>query len=207
MMKIIGLTGGSGAGKSIVCKAFKSFGIESIDTDKIARDVAKKDYKNGECLTELVKTFSSDILKEDGELDRKKLADIAFCSKENHADLNRITHKYILNECDNIITNMQNSGIHKAVIIDAPVLFESGFDKNCDIIISVISDLEKRIERIIKRDKITAEKAEVRIKNQKSDKFLIENSNYLIYNNSDNFDYDDIFKQVEKIYNNIFRED
>jgi len=197
-MKIIGLTGGSGAGKGEVCKAFLRLGIESIDTDKISREITRK----GECLIELVENFSGDILKDDGELDRKKLAYIAFSSKENHANLNKITHKYILKECNRIMLEMQSSG-SKAVIIDAPMLFESGFDKNCDIIISVIADLEKRVGRIKKRDGITDEQAENRIKNQKCDGFFIENSDYAIYNN---FDLNDVYTQVLKIYNIIFGE-
>jgi len=199
-MKIIGLTGGSGAGKSLVCEAFLKFNIKSIDTDKISREVVAD--KSSECLRELAENFSRDILKENGELDRKKLADIAFSSKENHAELNKITHKYILNECKGIILDTQNSGA-KSVIIDAPMLFESGFDKNCDVIISVIADSDKRIKRITKRDSITKEQAELRIKNQKSDGFFIENSDFVIYNNSS---YDDIYIQVSKINNIIFEE-
>jgi len=196
-MKIIGLTGGSGAGKGEVCKAFLSFGIESIDTDKISRDVTKK---GGGCLRELTENFSGAILGEYGELDRKKLAEIAFATQENLEMLNKITHKHILGECKRIILDMQNAG-RNALIIDAPLLFESGFDKSCDIIISVIADLDKRIERIIERDNITAGQAQTRIKNQKSDDFFIENSDYIIYNNSD---YADIYIQVSKIYDIIF---
>ena len=196
-MKIIGLTGGSGSGKGEVCKAFLSFGIESIDTDKIYRDAVKKD---SECLTEIVENFSEVILNESGELDRKKLAEIVFSSKEHLGLLNKITHKHILNKCKDIMLDMEKSG-KKAVIIDAPQLFESGFDKNCDVIISVVADLDKRIKRITKRDNITTEQAERRIKNQKSDGFFIENSDYAIYNNSD---YENVYKQVFKIYNYIW---
>ena len=196
-MKIIGLTGGSGAGKGEVCKAFLSFGIESIDTDKISREVTKK---NSECLRELVEHFSGGILTAHGELDRKKLAETAFSSKKNHDMLNKITHKYILNETKRVMLDMEKAG-SKAVIVDAPLLFESGFDKDCDVIISVISDLDKRIERIIKHDKITFEQAETRIKNQKRDKFFIENSDYAIYNNSD---YAVLYTQVSRIYNSVW---
>jgi len=196
-MKIIGLTGGSGAGKSEVCKAFLSFGVKSIDTDKISREVTGK----GECLRELVENFSSIILNDNGELDRKKLAEIAFSSKENHELLNKITHKHILEECKRILLDIEKNGA-ESVIIDAPMLFESGFDKNCDVIISVTADLEKRIERIIKRDNITPEQAELRIKNQKSDEFFIKNSDYVIDNNSD---YSGVSVQVSKTYDKIFK--
>ena len=195
-MKIIGLTGGSGAGKGEVCKAFMGFGIESIDTDKIAREATRK---GGDCLRELAENFSGIILNAYGGLDRKKLAELAFISEEKLELLNKITHKYILNECKRIMLDMENAG-RKAVIVDAPLLFESGFDKSCDIIISVVADLEKRTERIIKRDNITSEQAELRIKNQKNDDFFIANSDYVVYNNSD---YADIYIQVSKIYDNI----
>ena len=196
-MKIIGLTGGSGAGKGEVCKAFLGFGIDSVDTDKISRDVTRK---GGECLGELVMGFSGGILDKYGNLNRKKLAEIAFSSRENLDKLNFITHRHILNDCKRIILDMKNAD-RKAVIIDAPLLFESGFDKSCDVIISVISDSQKRIERIVKRDGITETQAETRIKNQKTDEFFIANSDYIIYNNSD---YADIYIQVSGIYNNIF---
>lgn len=198
-MKIIGLTGKSGAGKGEVCKAFLRYGIESVDTDKISRDVTKK---GGNCLKELTGEFTGAILTAYGELDRKKLADIAFSSREKLDILNKITHKHILAECGKILLDMQNAG-RKAVVVDAPLLFESGFDKNCDVIISVVSNSKTCVERITKRDEITSEQAETRIKNQKSDEFFIENSSFVIYNDSD---YADIYIQVSKIYNMIFGE-
>jgi len=195
---IIGLTGGSGAGKGEVCRAFLSLGIESVDTDKVSRDATKK---GSECLRELTENFSGAILTAYGELDRKKLAEIAFSSRENLDLLNKITHKHILNECRRIILDMQTAG-RKAVVVDAPLLFESGFDKSCDVIISVTADLDKRIERITARDNITREQAETRINSQKSDEFFIENSNYVIYNNSD---YADIYIQAAKIYDAVIK--
>ena len=198
-MKIIGITGASGAGKSEARKVFELYGIKSIDTDKISREVTAK---NSECLKELAEYFSSDILTDNGELDRKKLAGIAFSSAENLKMLNKITHKHIINKCNEIITEMKNAG-EKAVIIDAPLLFESGFNTRCDVIISVVSDLDKKIERIIKRDNITEEQAKIRIQNQKSDEFLRENSDFVIYNNSD---YAKLISQGTKIHNILFGE-
>ena len=194
-MKIIGLTGGSGAGKGEVCKAFLNYGIESIDTDRESREVTRK---GSDCLKELVENFSGIILTANGELDRKKLADIAFKSEEKVKLLNSITHKYILEKCQRWIIDRKNAN-REAVIVDAPLLFESGFDKNCDVIISVLADIDKRIERIIKRDNLTEEQAMLRIKNQKDDKFFMEHSDYIIYNNGS---YSDILIQVENIVGN-----
>jgi dephospho-CoA kinase len=189
-MKIIGLTGGSGAGKGEVCKAFAEYGIESIDTDQISREMPSK------CLEELVQCFSDVILDEHGGLDRKKLADIAFADKNKLEVLNSITHKYILEECKNRIKALEADG-KGAVIIDAPLLFESGFNRECDIIIAVIANPNVRIERIIKRDNLTPEHAKRRIKNQKDDEFFKTNADYIIYNNGE---IKDIECQVAGIY-------
>lgn len=195
-MKVIGLTGGSGAGKGEICKLFEAYGIESIDTDKISREITRK---GSACLEELVEYFSEIILDDSGELNRKKLADIAFASKDKHTLLNKITHTHILNECQNRIENMEKAE-KSTVIIDAPLLFESGFNKKCDIIISVIAKKEQRLERIIKRDKLTLEQAIRRIENQKDDDFFIKHSDYVIYNNGS---VKDMKRQVADMYKNL----
>jgi len=199
-MMIIGLAGGSGSGKGEVCKIFADLGINSIDTDKIAREVT---HKGSKCLSELAQHFSSpifDILDENGELNRQRLADIAFASPENHEILNQITHKHILKECLSQIAAFEANG-KSAVIVDAPLLFESGFDKQCDVIISVISsDVNTRIERIVERDNLSAEQAKKRIEKQKSDEFLIENSTYVIRNDGT---ISDIESQIKKIYSDM----
>ena len=178
-MKIIGMTGGSGAGKSEVCGLFAGYGVESIDTDRVARAVTRG---GSACLKELTRYFSEVILDNRGELDRKKLADAVFADKSKLEILNKITHKYILESCMNSIKDMESAG-KNIVIIDAPLLFESGFNEKCDIIISVIADLNERIRRIINRDNLTSEQAVRRIENQKTDDFFLKHSDYIIYNN------------------------
>ena len=200
-MTIIGLTGGSGVGKGEVCKIFANLGIDSIDTDKIAREVTQK---GSECLNELVWHFSESILDENGELNRQHLADIAFASKENHEILNKITHRHIIEKCLSKIAEFEAIG-KNAIIIDAPLLFESGFDKRCEIIISVISaDINVRLERIVKRDNISLEQVQNRIKKQKDDDFLIKNSDYVIHNDGT---VNELECQVMELYNNMFSVD
>lgn len=195
-MIIIGLAGGSGAGKGEVCRAFLSLNIEAVDTDKVSRSVTGK---GSECLRELTENFTGAILTPYGELDRKKLAEIAFSSKENLLLLNSITHKHILNECAEWLSGRQRAG-REAVIIDAPLLFEGGLNKSCDIVISVIADRELRLNRIIKRDGISLEAAEKRINSQKSDEFLKQNSDYIIENNGS---YAQLLVEVTRVYEKI----
>ncbi len=178
-MLIVGLTGGSGCGKGYVSKLLAKEGIFSIDTDAVYHKMC---YRNTPCMTELESHFGERIFFENGTLNRKALGAIVFADKDKLILLNHITHKYILAECELWLDARKDSGDYAAVI-DAPVLFESGFDKHCDLIVSVLADREERIKRITSRDTITREEAEARINGQKTNEFYIENSDYILYNN------------------------
>ncbi len=178
-MLIIGLTGGSGCGKGYVAKLLAKEGIMSIDTDAVYHDMC---FRGTPCMQELEGHFGSGIFLAGGALNRKALGDIVFADMKKLTLLNQITHKYILAKCERWLELCRSCGDYAAVI-DAPVLFESGFDKHCDFIVSVIADKEERIKRITSRDNITKTAAEARINGQKSKEFYIENSDYILYNN------------------------
>lgn len=197
-MVVIGLTGGSGVGKGCVCREFLKYNINSIDTDQTARQVCGVDNP---CLNELVSTFGNIILNEDGTLNRKQLASIAFADKDRHETLNKITHYYILNEVRTWLNTQRTAG-HIAAIVDAPLLFESGFDKECDIIIAVTAPREKRLERLLLRDNIPLEAIELRLSKQWNDEFYTKKSNFVIRNNDS---LEDIAEQVKQIYNQLFQ--
>ncbi len=183
-MKIIGLCGGSGSGKGTVSKIFLEFDIPSIDTDYVYREMTTTPSP---CLDALVSEFGDSILSSDGRLDRKKLSGLVFVregSEKRRKTLNEITHFFILKETRSRLLNYEKEG-KIAAIVDAPLLFESGFDKECDEVICVISDREKRIERIVSRDGISRDAAEQRINSQISDEELVSRSNYVITNNAD----------------------
>ena len=183
-MFTIGLCGGSGSGKGRVCEFFASFGVPSIDTDAVYREITSEP---GECLSALVNEFGSEIISQSGALNRQKLAAIVFSgedAKKKLERLNAITHKYILDETRK---RLESYRVMEAVcaIVDAPVLFESGFDSECDFTICVVADRESRIDRIISRDSISREQAEQRISSQMTDEELISRSNFVIRNDSD----------------------
>ena len=179
-MKVIGLCGGSGSGKGSVGGFFTDDGIPVIDTDAIYHDLISRESP---CLFELVAEFGDGIVK-DGALDRRALASIVFKSgNENKLDkLNKIAHLHILSEARRMLSEYEKRGYTHAVV-DAPLLFESGFDSECDAIVSVISNKELRISRIMARDGIDRASAERRIASQASDEYLIGRSDYVIYNN------------------------
>ncbi len=191
-MKIIGLTGNSGSGKTTACEFFKNAGFAIINCDKISREVVQKGQP---CLVELCQFFGENILNADGTLDRKKLAEIAFADKELTLKLNEITHKYIIQKVHSLIDNYKAQN-ETAVIIDAPVLYESGLDKICDFVVAVTADESVRIERLSLRDSITQEQAKQRFKHQKSVEFYKQNADFVIINNEGK---EDLKKNIECI--------
>ena len=183
-MRIIGICGTSGSGKSYVCRLFAKYKIAHIDTDRLYREVVVR--RGTPCLKELVESFGSGILDSVGELNRKELSRLVFedvRSEKNRLLLNSITHKYILKETLALIEKYKSEGV-LAVLVDAPVLFESGFDKICDITICVTADRQEKIDRIIARDRISRVNAICRLASQKSDSELRELCNYEIDNSS-----------------------
>lgn len=160
-MRIIGITGPTGAGKSTVCNELKKRGAEIIDADRISREVSQK---NGEAFDEIIECFGKDILKADGEIDRKKLGGIVFDDKDKLGMLNSITHKHIFIRMREQISASESN----IVVLDVPLLFQPDFPFQCDLTVAVIAKPEVRIERIMERDGISCEQAMSRMKNQMS---------------------------------------
>lgn len=195
-MKIIGLCGGSGAGKGYVCGIFARHGVPAIDTDAVYHEIIAK---RTPCVTELEATFGSSVVRDDGSLNRERLAAIVFAdgAKDKLQALNRITHKYIKTETEHGIETHRQNGA-PAVIVDAPALFESGFDKMCDLTVGVFADRETRIARIMERDGISRERAEARIARQIPDGELKAKCRYCILNNGE-----DVESQVRQILSDV----
>ena len=123
---IIGITGSSGAGKSTVCEMIeKTYNSKTITADKIARKLSEK---GTEYLNEIIQRFGNNVLTENGDLNRRKLANIIYSSKQKRQELNQITFKYIKKEIEKEIKNSNN----KIITIDAPLLIEADMKKLCD---------------------------------------------------------------------------
>lgn len=171
---IIGLTGQSGAGKSTVSCLFERDGFYIINADKVSRKVTS----TPEVLSLLKENFGDSIILETGGLNRRALANIVFTNKEKLQLLNSLLFPIITKEIEKMIDETDK----EFVLLDAPQLFESGADKICDKIISVIAPRDMLIERAVERDDISYEEAENRLKSQYSQQFFIDNSNYIIEN-------------------------
>ena len=164
---VIGLTGPSGAGKSTICSSLDSKDFMIIDADKVAHYVING---NCTCRKKLVEFFGKDILNSNWDINRKILAKKAFSSKANTQKLNDITHPYIVAAIKRIIEKGSNLNF-KAIILDAAVLFESGLDAVCDATVAVLSNIAARKLRIMARDKLNSDEADLRLAAQNNDFF------------------------------------
>lgn len=164
-MKVIGLTGGTGSGKSVVSKILAAAGAVIVDADKIAHDIILKDEP---AYHEIIAYYGTGILDTEGNIIRKKLGEIVFHDSEKLAFLNQCTHKYIVAEVNRQISAAKAENTARAVILDAPLLLEAKLEAVCDLVWVVYADPEVRAKRVMDRDGITYDLAKARIANQKS---------------------------------------
>ncbi len=196
--KIIGLTGQSGAGKSKVSKVFESYGVKTVDADTLAHLALKTE----KCKENLRNAFGESIFDQNGEVVRKALAKLAFASKESTELLNKCTHPVITELSKEAFEKAFKEG-YKAVVFDAPTLFESGLHSMCAQVVSVIADKEIRAKRIMLRDSLSFEDAMLRLNAQHPDSFYTEKSNFVIENNGT---AEELTKKANNVCKELFNE-
>lgn len=191
-MKIIGITGTSGSGKTTLSKILNEReDVKLIDADMVVREMS---VPGTEYLNAIKNTFGKEYFFEDGNLNRKILANKIYTDKSALEQLNNLTFKYVVNEIVERIKNIKNEKI-KIVVIDAPLLFEAGLEKHCDFVVSLIAEEKLKIKRICKRDNVDEQIAKSRLNIQHEDSYYIEKSDYVIKNNENC----DLKSEIEKI--------
>lgn len=175
-MIVLGITGGIGTGKSTVSEIFSLCGIPVY----VADTESKKLTNTSPVIRQkLIKLYGEDIYDNDGLLNKSKLASIIFSDKTQLEKVNNIIHPEVeKNLCEWIVFN-SNLNI---VAYESAIMFESGFHKLTDKIITVYTPLDIRIDRIVKRDGFSKDKALERIHSQMSDEEKIKLSDYVIVN-------------------------
>ena len=191
---IIGLTGGTGCGKTTVCSILKKYNAYIIDADKIAHSVIKK---GKDAYIQIVDYFGNDILNDDKEIDRKKLGKIVFSDKEKLDYLTKTTHKYIVKEIEQLINTKKEEQKYNYIVIDAPLLIEANLHKIVDTVLIVYANLETRIQRLKARDNIEEEAVINRINSQTSFEENKKYADFVIFND-EGANLEEIIKQQLK---------
>ena len=195
---IIGITGSIGTGKSTVSNYLMSKGYSIVDADKISKgayNIGSNGYKA------ILKVFGVEILNSNGEVDRKKIKKIVFGNSNMLKRLNMAIHPIIINEIEKEIEIMLVS--ENVVFLDAPLLIETELHKKVDKIIIVACDKNEQINRIIKRDNITADMAVSIINSQMSIDEKLKFADYIVYNNST---IENLYSQIDEIILEIKKE-
>ncbi len=174
MLKV-GVTGGIGSGKSLVCKLFEQFGVPVYYADQAATEI----FYQAEVQQQLIKTFGKEILDNTGVVDRKKLADLVFTDTNLLDKLNAIIHPAVALDVEK--WNIQHAAV-PYVLKEAAILFESGTNIGLHKIITVIAPVELRIARIEKSRGLVREEIERRMNTQLNDEEKMKRSDFVIYN-------------------------
>lgn len=177
MKLVLGLTGGSGSGKSAAAQIFKRHGAEIIDADIVAAQIISEDTRLKE---EIAREFGRQALNGEGEVNRPVLAKMVFGDGARLEKLSALTHPPILKEIERRIKNSPASYI----VVDAAALFESGGERLCDYTAAVIAPLKTRVGRIISRDNLDERSAKARIGAQKEDDYYIRRADFVIENDA-----------------------
>ncbi|MEW5936053.1 MAG: dephospho-CoA kinase [Bacillota bacterium] len=159
---MVGLTGGIGCGKSTVASVLRELGARVVDADQVAREVLAP---GSPVLGKVVERFGPRILRADGSLDRKRLADIVFGDPQALADLNAITHPPIVEMIRGRIEEARNEGV-QVLVVDAPLLLEAGMEGMVDEVWVVTCTREQQIERLCRRTGLSPREAEARMRAQ-----------------------------------------
>jgi dephospho-CoA kinase len=193
-MKIIGLTGGIGSGKSTVMDVFSSMGIPCYDSDIRAKKLMEED----QTLIDQIKfLFGNDVYK-DHQLDRSKLSDLVFTDKIKLEKLNALVHPAVQKDFQ-FFLSQQNAPY---VIKEAAILFETGGAAACDAVILVTAPEDLRIERVMKRQNTDVKSIKARMDHQWSDEKKIPLADYVI----NNINWDNTLKNIEEIHESLSKE-
>lgn len=176
-MKKVGITGGIGSGKTIVCEVFKLLGISVFHADIVARNLQQNNF---EIRKKLIDLFGESIYSQDGTLDRKRLAGTIFKDKDLLGKVNQIIHPAVRE----IFFNWMNEHSEEDyVLYEAAILFESGYHNDFDLNILVVAEENIRMKRVMQRDNISRDSFMERVNNQMNDQEKIPQADYILENN------------------------
>lgn len=194
MLKV-GLTGGIGSGKSTASKFFEKLGAFILDADKEAKNLLEK---NEIVQHEVISEFGTDIINTTGKVDKNKLARVAFQDVDHQRRLNSVVHPYIYDLIDKTFDKVLSDGKYAVFIIDAAMIYESGYDIHLDYIIVITAQLKNRMERALARKTLTREEILKRIEFQWPEEEKVGMADFVIHNDGSEKELNDNIKSLIK---------
>lgn len=180
-MRVIGLTGGIGTGKTVVSQILRELGAQVIDADRVGHEA----YQPGtEAWQAVVQEFGQDILQPSGEIDRKRLGAVVFSDPKTLERLNAIMHPRMYHMVDERLAQLRNQGV-QAAVVDAAILIEAGWTPLADEVWVVTAGEEEVVRRIRERSGLTEEQVRSRIRSQMSSAERLAHADVVIENNGD----------------------
>ena len=178
MLKV-GLTGGIGSGKSTASRYFESLGAFVLDAD----EEAKKLITSNETVQhELISEFGTDIIDGTGRMNKNKLSRVAFQDEDHQQRLNSVVHPYIFNLIDKEFNRVLNDKKHGVFIVDAALIYETGFDAHLDYVIVVTAHLKNRMERALGRETLSREEILKRVGFQWPEEEKVNMADFVVHN-------------------------
>jgi dephospho-CoA kinase len=178
MLKV-GLTGGIGSGKSTASRYFESLGAFVLDADEEAKELITS---NETVQHELISEFGTDIIDGTGRVDKKKLSRVAFQDEDHQQRLNSVVHPYIFNLIDKEFNRVFNNKKHGVFIVDAALIYETGFDAHLDYVIVVTAHLKNRMERALGRETLSREEILKRVGFQWPEEEKVNMADFVVHN-------------------------
>ena len=196
MLKV-GLTGGLGSGKSTASKFFNSLGAYVLDADSTAKNLIDS---SNEVKNELIKEFGTDIMDANSNVDKTKLTRVAFQDEDHQQRLNYVVHPHIHNSIDKCFNEILDQHKHELFIVDAALIYESGYDAHLYYVIVVTAQLKHRMERALNRNTLTREEILKRIDFQWPEEDKTSLADFVIHNDGTEAELNDqiieLFKEL-----------
>ena len=192
-MKVIGLTGGIGTGKSTVSAYLKQKNIPVVDADQIAREITAP---GSPVLDDIRALLGDEVFSEDGTMDRQKVASVIFSNQEILSAYEALTTAEAVRRCISELEEYRQTGTYDMAVLDAPLLFECGLESQTDEDWVVDADLETRISRVMSRDGISRQAIMDRIHRQMSSEKKREMADYVIDNSGS---LDELHAQIDQL--------
>ncbi len=193
-MIVIGVTGPTGSGKTVLTEYFSGLGVPTIDADALYHSML---IPPSRCLDAIKDAFGEGVISPDGSLNRVALSEIVFTDAEKLKLLNKTVLKIVIERTKELIAELEAQG-KRCVMVDAPTLIEADFHKECDTVVVVIAPKEERIRRISERDAIDEHRAKERVMAQKPDEFYTAVADYVIINDKGNQEYSAEIRRLAK---------